>query len=197
MGRPARYPPAAFLSAALDLASADPAQATVAAIARRVGAPIGSVYHRFDSRDALVAEVWLRAVEAFQAGFLAALAAGDATGAACHTPRWSRAHVREARLLLAHRTEDLVSERWPEAVAERAARLRSALERGLRGFARRRYGRADAALLRRVRFALVDVPYAGVRPHLARGEAPPEDVEALVTAAASAVLAGGEASCGS
>jgi len=35
-----------------------------------VGAPTGSIYHRFDSRDVLLAKVWLRAAGAFQSAFL-------------------------------------------------------------------------------------------------------------------------------
>ncbi len=189
MGRAARFPTDAFLSAALELASADPASATVAAVARRVGAPIGSVYHRFPSRNGLLAQAWLRAAERFQAGFLAHLSAGDALAAARYTPAWTRAHLSEARLLLLHRREDLASGPWPRPLAARAVRLGVDLDAGLRVFTRRRYGRSDPRLLRRVAFALVDIPYAAVRSHLRRDEAPPRHVEALVVEAASALLA--------
>ncbi len=42
-----------------------PSGATIGAIARALGAPTGSIYHRFDSRDGLLAEVWLGAATAF------------------------------------------------------------------------------------------------------------------------------------
>ena len=49
------------------------AAATVSRIATSVGAPVGSVYHRFASRDVLMAELWLRTITRFQDGYLAAL----------------------------------------------------------------------------------------------------------------------------
>ncbi|WP_063061462.1 TetR/AcrR family transcriptional regulator [Nocardia sienata] len=39
-----------------------PRGATITTIAARAGAPVGSIYHRFDSVDELLAQVWLRAV---------------------------------------------------------------------------------------------------------------------------------------
>jgi AcrR family transcriptional regulator len=188
MGRPARYEPEAFLSAALRLAAEGPASVTVSAIARRVGAPIGSMYHRFPSRGALLAQLWLRAAESFQEGFIDALEEGDALGAALHTPRWVRGHPDEARLLLLHRREDLASGPWPRRIRARAEALRLALDAALRGFAVRRGGRADAATMRRVVFALVDVPYAAVRRHLRAGESPPGLVDALITETCIALL---------
>src|ERR687897_2072654 len=51
--------------------------ATVEAIAGESGAPTGSIYHRFGSRDELLARLWLRAVYRSQASFLAALEQED------------------------------------------------------------------------------------------------------------------------
>ncbi|MFE7723338.1 TetR/AcrR family transcriptional regulator [Nocardia rhizosphaerihabitans] len=39
-----------------------PRAATITAIAAQAGAPVGSIYHRFDSVDDMLAQVWLRAV---------------------------------------------------------------------------------------------------------------------------------------
>jgi AcrR family transcriptional regulator len=51
--------------------------ATVEAISRASGAPTGSIYHRFGSRDELVTRLWMRAVRRSQAAFLEALDLGD------------------------------------------------------------------------------------------------------------------------
>ncbi|MFF3573006.1 TetR/AcrR family transcriptional regulator [Nocardia jiangxiensis] len=39
-----------------------PRAATITAIAAQAGAPVGSIYHRFDSVDEMLAQAWLRAV---------------------------------------------------------------------------------------------------------------------------------------
>ena len=59
---------------------------TVDSVAERLRAPKGSFYYRFASRDALLGEVWLKTVLAYQEGFVAAIEAGDGLGAALHTP---------------------------------------------------------------------------------------------------------------
>jgi AcrR family transcriptional regulator len=47
--------------------------ATIAEIAATNGAPVGSIYHRFESRDALLAETWSRAAVCSQQQFIAAI----------------------------------------------------------------------------------------------------------------------------
>src|SRR5665213_1418161 len=49
-----------------------PRAASVAAIARASDAPVGTLYHRFGSRDGILAAAWLRALERFQRRALAA-----------------------------------------------------------------------------------------------------------------------------
>ncbi|WCD85969.1 hypothetical protein KPP03845_102310 [Streptomyces xanthophaeus] len=63
-------------------AGGGPDAVTMSAVAQAVGAPSGSVYHRFAGRPALLAEVWLRTVEAFQEGYLAQVEAPSEPGAA-------------------------------------------------------------------------------------------------------------------
>ncbi|HLU76197.1 MAG TPA: SRPBCC family protein [Nonomuraea sp.] len=73
-----------------------PGAVTMTAVARSAGAPSGSVYHRFPGRPALLAALWLRTVDRFQQGFLAALDTDPpsqaAPAAARHVIEWSRAH---------------------------------------------------------------------------------------------------------
>src|SRR3982075_2832124 len=100
MARP-KFDHADFLDAALGLvAERGPVAATVAAVTERLRAPIGSFYHRFSSRDALLGELWLKTVLAYHEGFVAAIEAGDGLAAALHTPAWARLHLDAARLLL-------------------------------------------------------------------------------------------------
>lgn len=182
-----------MLDAALGLvAEGGPGAATVAGIARTLGAPVGSIYHRFESRDLLLARLWIRTVKRFQRGFIEALGGDDldeaALGAALYNVAWSREHPEEARVLLLYRREDL-AERWPEELGEELAALNTDVEKALRDHALRRYGEdGGAAAVRRVVFALVDVPYAAGRRHLINGEPPPPLVDELVTETLRRVL---------
>src|SRR5580692_2355661 len=100
MVRGSKFDPAEFVDAALLLLSeGGPTAVTMVAIARRSGAPTGSIYHRFPGRSAVVAAAWLRALTAFAAEIENALGAKAAAPAAMVLVAWSRAHPREARAL--------------------------------------------------------------------------------------------------
>src|SRR5260370_30281327 len=106
---------AAFLTAARDLVAQNgPAAVTVSSVTERLGAPSGSFYYRFASRDVLLAELWLATALAFQQGFVAAIDAGDGLAAALHTPAWVRAHLDDPRLFLLHHRDDFVQGDWPK-----------------------------------------------------------------------------------
>jgi AcrR family transcriptional regulator len=159
-----------------------------------LGAPVGSIYHRFESRDFLLARLWIRTVRSFQKGFIEALGAEDldeaALGAALYNVDWTREHLEEARVLLLYRREEL-AERWPEALGEELATINADVEAAVKNHAVRRYGEdVDAASLRRVVFTLVDVPYAVGRRHLIQGEPPPPLADELVTETLRCVLIG-------
>src|SRR5512136_384862 len=71
MGRRPVFSDSAILQATRVLAAREgPADVTMQEVAVRLGAPIGSLYHRFPSRSALLARAWLETVALFQEGFL-------------------------------------------------------------------------------------------------------------------------------
>ena len=75
MPRPALFSDQQILDAASRLAAANgPKATTIAAIATAVGAPNGSIYHRFQSRDELLGRLWLQKAAFHQDAFAAALA---------------------------------------------------------------------------------------------------------------------------
>ncbi|WP_037973622.1 TetR/AcrR family transcriptional regulator [Streptomyces sp. NRRL WC-3742] len=196
MGRAPKFTEDQFLDAALQLvAVGGPGAATVAAVAETLGAPVGSVYHRFDSRDLLLAKLWLRTTRRFQVGLLEALANDDpdeaALSAALHVNAWAREHLDEARALLLYRREDL-TDRWPAELGDEAATVNAALFDTLRDLASRRYGSVDPEYVQRVTYAVLDAPYAAGRRHLLAGEAPPPIVDDLVTVTCRCVLADGD-----
>ncbi|GHE68520.1 putative transcriptional regulator, TetR family protein [Streptomyces longispororuber] len=196
MARPPRYDSGRFLDAAVRLAAeAGPAAVTMAAVAKAVGAPSGSVYHRFASRPALLAEVWLRTVEDFQEGWFAALGDGGqgpraaARAAAVHVVAWSRAQPRAAALLL-YGPADFGQGGWPE---ESEARARAGHERVRTALAElcADLGEDGARAAERVALAVVDVPLTIVRRHLRRGEDLPPYAEQLAGDSALALLGAG------
>ncbi|MEO3828272.1 TetR/AcrR family transcriptional regulator [Actinomadura sp. B10D3] len=185
MGRPAKFTEDQILDAALAVAAEHgPASATIAAIAARLGAPSGSLYHRFGSRDLLLAALWIRCVRRFQEGFVTALADGDAVAAALHTPRWCRAHPDEAAVLLLHRRQDLAAA-WPTELAADLETLNTRAADALASHARHRGIDRDRLL-----FATVDVPYGAVRRHLLARRPPPASVDDLIAHTCRAVLPG-------
>lgn len=173
-----------FLRVALRLVDeGGPPAVTVGSLARALAAPTGSFYHRFGSRDELLAELWLEQVRAFQAGFFAALDSGDGLAAALHTPAWARAHPAAARLLLIHHRDDFVKGGWPAGLRANVQAQADDVARRLARYARAQFASTSAAALRRASFVLVDLPTAAVRPHLHRREPVPAVVDELVRTA--------------
>lgn len=190
MPMPSRFSTDELLDHALSLFVDGGMQAvTVAGVARRAGAPSGSLYHRFSGRDALVAQLWLRTVERFQQGYLEALEVGDpkvaATNATRHVLRWVRGNPAEGLLLLHHRGRDLVGADLADDLRDREARGRRRLEDAITAWQRRYPSASDPV---RTRFALVDLPLAAVRPYLQSGEPVPSSLDDIVLAALNAVL---------
>jgi AcrR family transcriptional regulator len=180
MGR-AQFDQAGFLAAARDLIAEQGLKAvTVDSVAERMGAPKGSFYYRFASRDTLLGALWLKTVLAYQEGFVAAIEAGDGLGAALHTPAWARRHSDEARLLMLYSRHDFVHGRWPAPLRRGVADQAQRFEACLRTFARGAFGRAGPTQVRRAAFVLAEVPVAAVKPHLQRGERPPPLVDELI-----------------
>jgi AcrR family transcriptional regulator len=193
MARTATFTSGLLLDAAEQLvADRGPRGLTVESLSSATGAPVGSIYHRFPSRAVLAAELWIRAVERFQAGLIAALEGPEPVAAgvqsALHTLRWSRRNLPAARMLLLYRDVDFLADDLPEPWRTRAADLNAPLLAALRAYARRLYRSANQSELRRVGLAIIDIPYGAVHRHLAGGKPIPAQLDALVAEAAEALL---------
>ncbi|MET8941110.1 TetR/AcrR family transcriptional regulator [Streptomyces rubiginosohelvolus] len=193
MARPPRFDSDQLLDAAVRLAAdGGPAAVTMSAVAQAVGAPSGSVYHRFAGRPALLAEVWLRTVERFQEEYAHSLDQEPdphraARAAARHVVAWSRAHPRQAALLL-HGPEEFGRADWPSEHRERAdgGNRRTLARLAALGTALGATGPQDRE---RIALAVVEVPLSVVRRHLRAGEALPPYAEDLAEDSAAALLA--------
>ncbi len=194
MGRPAKFNADELLDASRSLVlSGGPSALSVSAVAAAVQAPGASVYHRFASRDALAASMWLRAVEHFQVGLAELLELDDpvaiARAAAQHVLHWSRNNVEDAQLLLLYRSSDFVSGEWPAELVDRNAAQRRVGSDFITELCRR-LGATSGADKRRVVFAVVDIPYGAVRSSLGGGKRPSAQLATLIDDAATAVLNG-------
>jgi AcrR family transcriptional regulator len=191
MGRKPVFTEAQMLAAAAAEVARHGPRASVVGVAKSLGAPSGSVYHRFPTRDALIAAAWLDALRNFQSGFLTALTQPDldeaAVAAATHVPKWCGRHLDRAILLHSFRLEDLVDV-WPEPLTPQRDGVNEELHRALRQHAHDRYGRATGVALELTTFALVNVPGAAVRRFLDQRRTPPRWSIDAVAAATLAIL---------
>jgi AcrR family transcriptional regulator len=178
-----------FFDAALALAAEHgPSAVTVSAITARLGAPTGSFYHRFVSRNALLGALWLRTVLDFQVGVTAALDANDGLQAALHTPIWAREHLDAARLLLLYDRDDLVQGDWPKELRERVAEMTNRMEASASRRARVVFGRDGPEEAQLSQFLIASLPVAAVRQYLIRREPPPALVDRLIGVTYAAVV---------
>ena len=191
LGRNAQFTDDQIMDTTVDLIARDgPERVTISGIAADVGAPTGSIYYRFATRDLLMARTWIRTVRRSQAGFLEALSDPDpytaAVGGALRLVRSCRENLTEAQLLLLYRREDLAAQ-WPSELGDELAGLNEPITRAMRSLVRRLPAATTAAA---ATFAVIDVPYAAVRRFLIAGRPPPRSVDALVRSTCECVLFG-------
>ena len=194
MPRPSRFSEAQILDATAAIVAADgPGAATIGAIGNVLKAPSGSIYHRFASHDVLLGRLWLSKAAFFQNRFTAALADPDPANAglaaALSMPRAVRDDFAGARIMLLHRRDDFLDCDWPPDMATEAIRLKHQADDAMNEIARRLFGLVSAETLRLVNFAVIDVPLAAVRRHVAVHELPPASVEDLIARTYAALIA--------
>jgi AcrR family transcriptional regulator len=190
--RPQLHTPDSMLDAARDLLLEHGlASMTVEAIADTSGAPTGSIYHRFRSRNELIARLWIRAVKRSQERFLDALEAVDprqaALAGALSIVEFAERERADARLLVSFRREDLIRvvddelARELEELNRPLARATAALSRGL-------FGSRSRTALDRTLLATFDLPYGAVRRYLIADIPLPRSLREDMTRAVRAVL---------
>src|SRR5215208_4261289 len=193
MARPQLHPTDTMLDAARDLLLEDGSRsATVEAIASASGAPTGSIYHRFGSRDELIARLWMRAVYRSQASFVAALEhpkpKDAAKAAAMSILDFCEENPADARLLVSFRREDLIRAAPEGSLAEELEQLNRPVERAVVHLAQRLYGRRTRAALDRTLLAVFDLPSGAARRYLISGTKLPPGLRGDLVSAVSAVL---------
>lgn len=168
------------------------ANVTMQAVAAELGAPSGSLYHRYPTRDHLLADLWLRSVGAFQQSLFERLEhCDDALEAACaaatHVVGWCRRNPVPAKILLLFSVTDLKEGSWPAEIKERADGLNNELGRRIRRLARD-LGATSSEDRLRLRMCVFDLPYGVVRNRL-QGDEPIRAIdERLVGQAVETIL---------
>jgi AcrR family transcriptional regulator len=195
MAPPRKHDTNLILDAARTIVLRDgPRAASVAAIARESGAPVGTLYHRFGNRDGVLAATWLRALGDFQQRALKATRDPDSLAAAVAMAAaqidFARAQPEDARLLLTLRRGDLLDSDPDVQFRLRLEAINAPLQAALVVLAKALRGRADARALDAVTRAVVDLPNAALRRHLREGSRLPSWLERDVAAAARSLLEG-------
>lgn len=188
MGRKAYFKNKDFLESAIRIISEEGLGAlTIAGLSTRMTAPIGSVYHRFPSRDALIAELWLSIVESFQNEWLKILQT-DGRQATIFCMEWVRNRPNEARVMLLYRIEDLVSGEWPKDLQIRAERLFKQLQDGITAFTKKQFGKVTNEKIDRSIYALHDAPMGILRRYMQDNKMPPKSVASLILETYDAII---------
>ncbi|NHZ43140.1 TetR/AcrR family transcriptional regulator [Massilia aquatica] len=187
MVRLAKYNAHTFIDGAICIAAAcGIGSVSMSAIAVKAGAPIGSVYHRFDSRSTLLAHAWLTVKADFREQVARHWDEEDTWIPVAALLDWCRSKPVYARFLLQYEDcPDLgapLSPELSELLEAEQARLDACFERCL---LRRRADGDDAA--HTLRFMLIDAPIAIVKPYLAQNKAIPATLDAILRAAHDAV----------
>jgi len=142
-------------------------------LAQALGAPLGSLYHRFASREDLLRQLWLRVVREFQDEFAHRISEAERPGQVARwTLEWVREHPQEARLLLLFRRQEF------------SAEISGALDGELKAAMQLACKRWPQASRHTLQAALIYVPYALFRPVLEAGGPPPNKLAELADSTA-------------
>jgi AcrR family transcriptional regulator len=158
---------------------------TLQSIVTLTGVSIGSLYHRYGSREGLLASAWLDAVTAFQAQFLAALRSGGADAgeqAALATPRFCRSERSRAIILACCRQSEFLFDDTPQDLRDKIAEVNKAAAEAVQRFAK-----SSGYSLEACRMALVAFPMGAVRVYLPSRPVP-ASADAYVSAAYRAAI---------
>ncbi|MFK7915172.1 MAG: TetR family transcriptional regulator [Pseudomonadales bacterium] len=176
--------PAIFSAVAKALA--DAGTVTLADIVEATGVAMGSLYHRYGSREGLLAAAWLDALQAFvatMAPLLRSTAPDAGVTAATGTTRFCRAEPERAIILACCRQSEFFTANSDPAITAKIEALNESIAGALVQFAKQQNLSLQAA-----RLGLVSFPLGAVRQFLPR-QSIPEEIDTYVAAAYKATVA--------
>jgi len=190
MVRLAKFTETQLIDSAIDVAAqCGVAAVSMSAIAVKAGAPIGSVYHRFDSRGTILARAWLRVKGDFRQEVASRWQGGDSWEGVAGLLDWCRRKPVYARFLLLGDDALIVdaglSADTLAALEAEQAQLDACFERCA---AVLDAGQDADAVSTMLRFTLIDGPVAIVKPYLTNNQPIPPCVDAILRASHDAVF---------
>ncbi|MDO8654706.1 MAG: TetR/AcrR family transcriptional regulator [Undibacterium sp.] len=189
MVRLAKFNEDHFINAAIEIAAhCGVSSVSISAIAHKTGAPVGSVYHRFESRDTILARAWLKVNNDFRQTVASKWALGDTWLAVASFMLWCRSNPVYAQFLLQCENtsvfnESLSLDLHAQLEAEQSA-LDACFELCLQNAKHRLLDDNIEAILR---FVLIDSPSAIVKPYLIQNRPIPTTIDAMLRASHDAV----------
>ncbi len=156
----------AELYAAVGAHLAESGSVTLQDIVKATGCSIGSLYHRYQSREGLLAAAWLDAATAFQGVFLTALHQSGRE-AAMATPRFCRDEKAKAVILACCRKSEFLNDSTPDQLRQDIEILNKKTESQIRIFAKQSGYSLEDCLLATVAF-----PLGAVRLYLPTRDVP-------------------------
>lgn len=169
------------------------AAVTISDVSRRLGAPSGSIYHRFSSREELLIRLWLRSVRRFHEAYLAAGDGEDPGQAllsmALCVASFAAQHQAEAVSMTLFRQSRLV-DTAPEPCQGEVRKVNDSLHARLAELAQARYPRVTSRHLTLVRVAAIECPYGLIRPYV--WTAIPDWMTGAIEASSRAILGLGD-----
>ena len=186
MVRLAKYNEDSFIDSAIQIAAQCGIGAvSMASIASQAGAPVGSLYHRFDSRNAVLARAWLKVRADFRAQVSCHWTRGDTWLAVEALVQWCRNKPVYARFMLqsddAPDFGDLPAQLRAELEADQAE-LDAAFTRCVQSLP----ARVDNPV-HVLRFILIGAPVAIVKPFLSQDLPIPPSIDAILRSSHDAV----------
>ena len=190
MAKRALYSRDDILSAAISSVGRRGHAATVADVTHELGAPSGSIYHRFPTRESLFASAWIRCVHQFHDTFATITDIDDPLEAIVETglliPRFCRENPDKARTLTLYRHSELLAGP-PKGLIDDLTGLNDPVVAHISELTRRRFDDVTPRSVELVALACRETPYGMVRG-LIGGEIPAwldQPIAAAITAVAS------------
>lgn len=191
MARPAKFTPDDILDATSAAVGTHGPAATIAQVSAQIGAPVGSIYHRFPSREHLMTRLWLRAIRRFHVGLLDTGRISDPREAllaqAVHQPRFCRENPRDAFVMSLHSQRQLMTS-CPKELRQDVADVNDDIWALGRDQMQALYGTSQGHIADVVALGIRQTPYGMIRTHI-RNQLPiPVWIDDAVLAASSAIL---------
>ena len=169
MAKRALYSRDDILGAAVRAAAQRGHAATVADVTSLLGAPSGSIYHRFPTREALFVSAWVRCVHQFHDAFASVSGIEDPIEAIIETglliPRFCREHPEEALTLTLYRYADLLDS-IPSGLDAQIVGLNDPVSAHIAELTRRRFGSVTPRRQELIALACRDTPYGAIRSRI-------------------------------